>query len=60
MQGLISQHTHDQNQQRNPRQMIYDPSVCRNLVCLAHNQQAQDEGIGHDHAVQQNGEQFHH
>jgi len=40
--------------------MIYDLSGWRNLVCLARNLQEQDEGIGHDHAVQRNGQQFHH
>jgi hypothetical protein len=52
-------HTHDQNQQLNLLQMTYDSPGCRNSVRLEHNLQAQDGGIGHDHAVQQNGEQFH-
>jgi hypothetical protein len=51
----VTQHTHDQNQQLNLLQMTYDSSRCRNSVCLEHNLQAQDAGIGHDHAVLQNG-----
>jgi hypothetical protein len=57
---LVAKHTHDQNQKLNLLRVIYDLSRCRNSVRLEYNPQAQDEGTGHDHAVRQNGEQFHH
>jgi hypothetical protein len=45
--------------QLNLLQMTYDSSRCKKLVWLEHNLQAQDGGIRHVHAVQQNGESFH-
>lgn len=35
-------------------------SSSRSLACWEHNPQAQDEGTGHDHVVQQNGEHYRH
>jgi hypothetical protein len=52
-----NRHTRHRNRHLKLLQTISDSSGLRSLVCLAHNPQARDEGIGHDHAVQQNAGQ---